>query len=163
MFCLGHNFGSRHARRSSKSSIDAGDYVVSRKSLIQNFPHWIGVQGLSKLVKKNKNTPTFRDPPRRTPYPNQKIFFNRTKTTCCIRRGFEQLSSYSGWGVTTKKARANLLARAVVKGFVSHKYNSNSLAAVLHINKSNAAGNNKRLFTPDSRLLSWLIILLVTR
>jgi len=31
---------------------------------------------------------------------------------------------------------------------VSHKYNSNSLAAVLHINKSNAAGNSKRLYTP---------------
>jgi len=30
----------------------------------------------------------------------------------------------------------------------SHKYNSNSLAAVLHINKSNAAGNSKRLYTP---------------
>ena len=57
MFCLGHNFGSRHARRSSKSSIDAGDYLVSRKSLIQNFPHWIGVQGLSKLVKKTKTPP----------------------------------------------------------------------------------------------------------
>jgi len=31
---------------------------------------------------------------------------------------------------------------------VSHKYNSNSLAAVLHINKSNAAGISKRLYTP---------------
>jgi len=31
---------------------------------------------------------------------------------------------------------------------VSHKYNSNSLAAVLHINKSNAAGNSKRLYSP---------------
>jgi len=31
----------------------------------------------------------------------------------------------------------------------SHKYNSNSLAAVLHMNKSNAAGNSKRLYTPD--------------
>ena len=30
---------------------------------------------------------------------------------------------------------------------VSHKYTSNSLAAVLHINKSNAAGNSKRLCT----------------
>ena len=29
---------------------------------------------------------------------------------------FEQLSSYRGWRVITKKARANLLARAVVKG-----------------------------------------------
>jgi len=30
---------------------------------------------------------------------------------------------------------------------VSHKYNSNSLAAELHTNKSNAAGNSKRLCT----------------
>jgi len=32
---------------------------------------------------------------------------------------------------------------------VSHKYYSSSLAAVLHINKSNAAGNSKRLHAPD--------------
>jgi len=34
---LGHNFGSRHARRLSKGSIDAGDHLVSKKSLSQNF------------------------------------------------------------------------------------------------------------------------------
>jgi len=74
--------------------------------------HWIGVQGPSKLVKKH---PHFPSPSRANPSPKSKIFFNRTKKTCCIRRGFEQLSSYSGWRVITKKARANLLARAVVK------------------------------------------------
>jgi len=31
---------------------------------------------------------------------------------------------------------------------VSHKYNSNSLAAVLHINKSKAAGNSKKVVHP---------------
>jgi len=30
---------------------------------------------------------------------------------------------------------------------VSHKYNSNSLAAVFYVNKSNAAGNSKMLYT----------------
>ena len=35
MFFLGHNFGSRHARRSSKGSIDAEDHLVSKKSLSQ--------------------------------------------------------------------------------------------------------------------------------
>jgi len=30
---------------------------------------------------------------------------------------------------------------------VSHKHNSNSLAAIFHINKSNAAGNSKSLYT----------------
>ena len=29
---FGHNFGSRHARRSSKGSIDAGDHLASKKS-----------------------------------------------------------------------------------------------------------------------------------
>ena len=60
---------------------------------------------------KKQNTPTLRASPRRTPHPNQKIFFIRTKKTCRIRRGFEQLSSYSGWRVITKKPRANLLVR----------------------------------------------------
>jgi len=32
---------------------------------------------------------------------------------------------------------------------VSHNYDSNSSAAVLHINKSNTAGNSKRLYTSD--------------
>ena len=45
---LGHNFGSRHARRSSK-----------------------GV----KVGQKTENTPTLRASPRRTPHPNQKMFF----------------------------------------------------------------------------------------
>jgi len=31
---LGHNFDPRHARRSSNSSIDAEDHLVSKKSLI---------------------------------------------------------------------------------------------------------------------------------
>jgi len=31
---------------------------------------------------------------------------------------------------------------------VSHKYDSNSLAVLLHVNKTNAAGNSKRLYIP---------------
>jgi len=38
---------------------------------------------------------------------------------------------------------------------VSHEYNSNSMAAVLHINKSNAGGNSKRLHTPGLEV-SWV-------
>jgi len=34
---------------------------------------------------------------------------------------------------------------------VSHKYNSNSLAAIPHINKYNAAGNSKKVAHPWSR------------
>jgi len=113
---LSHNFGSRHARRSSKVSIDAGDHLVSKKSLNQNFGPLDWRPGPVIVGQKTQNTPTLRASPRRTPHPNQKIFFNRTKKSCRIRRGFEQLSSYSGWRVITKKPRANLLVFAVVKG-----------------------------------------------
>jgi len=37
MVFWGHNFGCRHARRSIKSSIDAGDHLASRTILTQNF------------------------------------------------------------------------------------------------------------------------------
>jgi len=78
--------------------------------------HWIGVQGLSNLVKKNE-TPQLCEPlPGEPLIQIKKNFFNRTKKSCRIRKGFEQLSNYSGWRVITKKTRANLLARAVVKG-----------------------------------------------
>ena len=115
MSFLGHNFSSRHARRSSKGSIDAGNHLVFKKRLNQNCGPLDWRPGPVKVGQKKRNTPTLRASPRRTPHPNQKIFFNRTKKSCCIRRGFEQLSSYSGWRVITKKPRANLLTRAVVK------------------------------------------------
>ena len=78
--------------------------------------HRIGVQGPSKLVKKHKTPPLCEPLPGEPLTQIKKFFFNRTKNTCRIRRGFEQLSSYSGWRVVTKKPCAILLARAVVKG-----------------------------------------------
>jgi len=72
---LGHNFGSRHARRSSKGSIDAGDCLVSKQSLSQTFGSLDWRPGPVKVGQKNKNTPTFRARPRRTPHPNQKKNF----------------------------------------------------------------------------------------
>ena len=113
----GDNFGSRHARRSSKGSIDAEDYLVSTKSFSQNFDPLDWRPGPVKFVKKTKIFP-FCEPVPGEPFTQiKRLFFNRTKKTCCIRRGFELLPSYNGWRVVTKKARANLLARAVVKGF----------------------------------------------
>jgi len=35
MFFLGHNFGSRHARRSIKGSIDVAYRLVSKQNLIK--------------------------------------------------------------------------------------------------------------------------------
>jgi len=116
---VGHNFGSRHARRSSKGSNHAGDHLVSTTKLSQNFGPLDWRPGPVKVCQKNTNTPTLRASPRRTPDPNQNIFFDRIKKTCRIRRGFEQLYSYSGWRVITKKTSGNLLARAVVNPFMS--------------------------------------------
>jgi len=73
MFVLGHNFGSRHARRSNKGSIDAGDHLVFKKRLRQNFGPLNWRPGPVKVGQKNKNT--LRASPRRTPHPNQKTFF----------------------------------------------------------------------------------------
>ena len=72
---LGHNFGSRHAGRSSKGSIDAEDRLVSKTSLSQNFGPWDWRPGRVKVGQKTENTPPLRASPRRTPHPNQKFFF----------------------------------------------------------------------------------------
>jgi len=116
MGVLGQNFGSRHAKKSSKSSIDAANHLVSNKSLSQNFGPLDWLPEPVKVGQKIKNTPTLRASPRRTPHPNQNIFFNRTKKTCRIRREFEHLSSCSRWRVITKNVRAIIMAPVVVKG-----------------------------------------------
>jgi len=72
---LGHNFGSRHARRSNKGSIDAGDHLVFKKRLNQNFGALDWRPGPVKVDQKNKNTPTLRASPKRTPHPNQNKIF----------------------------------------------------------------------------------------
>jgi len=98
---LGHNFGSRHARRSSKGSINTGDHLVSKKSLSQNFgpldwrpgPVKVGQKtqnkkslsqnfgpldwrpGPVKVGQKTQNPLALRASPRRTPHPNKKISF----------------------------------------------------------------------------------------
>ena len=71
----GHNFVSRHARKSNKGSIDAGDHLVSKQSLSQNFSPLDWRPGPVKVGQKTQNTPTLRASPRRTPYPNQNIVF----------------------------------------------------------------------------------------
>jgi len=67
---LGHNFGSRHARRSVKGSIDVGDRLVFKK-----MAHWIGVHGQSKLVNNSK-TPPLCDLLSGEPQTKIKNFFN---------------------------------------------------------------------------------------
>jgi len=72
---LGNNFGSRHARKSSKSSINAGDTLVFKKSLSQNFGPCDWRPGPLKIGQKTESAPTLRASHKRTPYPNQKIVF----------------------------------------------------------------------------------------
>jgi len=55
MFFLGHNFGSRHARSSSKGSIDAGDHVASKQALSQNLGSLDWRPGPVKFGQKFKN------------------------------------------------------------------------------------------------------------
>jgi len=57
--------------------MDVGDHVVSNKSLSQNCVSLDWRPGPVKVGQKFKNTPTLGAPSRRTPNPNQKIFFNR--------------------------------------------------------------------------------------
>ena len=49
--------------------------IVSKTSLSQNFGPWDWRPGRVKVGQKNENTPTLRASPRRTPHPNQKMFF----------------------------------------------------------------------------------------
>ena len=71
---LGHNFGYRHARRSSKGSIDMGDHLVSKKSLSQNF---CPLDWHPEPVKVGQKTqyPHFASLSQANPSPKSKYFF----------------------------------------------------------------------------------------
>jgi len=71
---LGHNFGSRHARRSSKGSIDAKDHLVSKKKFEPKF--WlIGLASRARQIwsKKQKHLP-FASLSQANPSPQSKKF-----------------------------------------------------------------------------------------
>ena len=55
---FGHNFGSRHARRPIKGSIDAGDHLVSKTILSQNFDSLDWRSGPVKFGQNFKNIHT---------------------------------------------------------------------------------------------------------
>jgi len=75
----------------------------------------VGAQGQVKEAKKMQNTPTCDVPTSKRQTKKKKIFFRCQREDLLNCRGFEQLSSSSGWRFMAKKGRANLLARAVVK------------------------------------------------
>jgi len=72
---LGHHFGSRHARRSSKGSIDAGDNLVFKTSLIQNFGPLDWRPGPIKIGQKTQKTPLCEPLPVEPLTQNKKSFF----------------------------------------------------------------------------------------
>ena len=78
--------------------------------------------GLASMARqswsKNRKRPHFASLPQANPSPESKNFFlNRTMKSSRICKAFEQLSSYCGWRVITKKPRANIFALVGVKGF----------------------------------------------
>ena len=80
--------------------------------------HWDNAQGQAKMAKITQKHPYLWRSPQKTLNPKRKkFFFDFDSKTCGIRRGFEQLSSSSGWRFMAKKGGANMLARAIVKGF----------------------------------------------
>jgi len=71
---LGHNFGSKHTRRSSKGSIDAGDRLVFTKRLSQNFGPLDWRPGPVKGGQKNEK-PQLCEPLPSEPLTQIKKFF----------------------------------------------------------------------------------------
>jgi len=69
---------------------------------------WVGAQGQVKVSRKCKNTPTYDVPPSERQTKNKIFFFDVNKKNCWIRKGFEQLSSSSGWWFMAKKGQANI-------------------------------------------------------
>ena len=79
--------------------------------------HWDGTQDQAKMAKITQNYPYLWRSPQKSSNPKQKIFFfDFDYKTCCIRRGFEQLSSSSGWQVMAKRVPAPILAILERKG-----------------------------------------------
>jgi len=74
--------------------------------------HWESAQGQAKMAKITQKHPYLWHSPQEASNPKQKTFFlDVNQKTCWIGRGFEQLSSSSGWRFMAKKGRANMLVR----------------------------------------------------
>jgi len=78
MVFLGHNFSSRHARRSIKGSIDAADRLVSKQILSHKNGLLDWRPEPVKVGQKFKNMPSLWRHQEKTPHLNQIFLFNRT-------------------------------------------------------------------------------------
>jgi len=89
--------------------------------------------GPGKNGQNNAKTPllvTF--PPEKLKPKTKKFFFDFDYKTFCIRRGFEQLSSSSGWWVMAKRVPAPILAISGRKGLRQDLY-LNLMKTVMNI------------------------------
>jgi len=75
---LGHNFGSRYARRPIKCSKNANDRLVSNKSLSQKNDSLDWRPGPLKVGQNSKTCP-FVTSPREYPTPKSNNFFIETR------------------------------------------------------------------------------------
>jgi len=94
-----------------------GFCLVSEKKLGQKNGLMGWGPGPGQGGQKNAKT-LVMFPPENAKPKTKKFFFDVNRKTCWIHRGFEQLSSSSGWLFMAKKWRANMLACAVVKGLM---------------------------------------------
>ena len=114
---MAHNFGHRCVSKSMKGSKDADFHLVFNKTMSQkNGPMGWG-PGPTKCGQHFQNMPFLQRHLQKNPHRNRKtFFFDFDNKTCWIRRGFEQLSSSSGWRVIGLQSSARKVAHAGLKG-----------------------------------------------
>jgi len=78
----------------------------------------VGAQSQAKVAKKMQKHPHLRRSPQQTPNQKQKNVFSLStrKLAESVEGLYSSLALAAGWRFMAKKGRANLLARAVVKG-----------------------------------------------
>ena len=76
---FGHNFGSRHARRSIKGSIDADDHLVSKKILSHEMAHWIAPRASQNWWKIKKHPHFVRSSQENSKSKSKKYFLIETR------------------------------------------------------------------------------------
>jgi len=78
---------------------------------------WVGAQGRPNVTKISKTCPDCGVTSRKPPPKTKNSFFDFNYKTCCIRRGFEQLSGSIALRVIRLQNSAKKVARPGLKGF----------------------------------------------
>jgi len=96
-----------------------GDYLLSKKSLIQNFGPLDCRPGPVKVGQEKKNTTSFRAPPRRTLTQIKKLFLIEPRRLAASVEGLKNSLAIVSCELQAKK-QAPIYWRAVDKG-LKHK------------------------------------------